>query len=101
MRWNKAMLSLMSAQSAQKGSHNAMKLKTRIQDMATLNAATFILLTTISPEDKGRTAKNEGTERVMDQNSGLINALPTAKARTKGTARILSNVSPVNAGSRR
>ncbi len=67
--------------------------------MLTLRAATFILLTTISPEVRGRTAKNDGTERFMNQKSGLMKPLPIANAKTIGMASILGNVSTVKPAS--
>src|SRR5436189_5559579 len=62
---------------AQNRSQAAMKPTTSTQVIVTLSAATFNLPTTNSSADRGFTAVNAGNESFVDQNSHLINPLPT------------------------
>src|SRR3954471_19938765 len=84
---------------AQPGSQREIKAMTRNQVMATLTAATFILVTTISPVASGRTARNALRERPWDQKSGLENDMPTAAARINGIATTSARVDRVAFGS--
>src|SRR6185295_15547780 len=79
---------LNGARSAQSGSQTERKVSTSNHDAAALRAATFILITTISPVAKGRTAWNGGSERLLDQKSGLEKPLPTGAARITGMAKV-------------
>src|ERR1051326_2300089 len=77
---------------AQSGSHSETNASTSSHEISVLTAATFILITTISIVDSGRTAINPGTARSPDQKSGLENALPIPKARTIGVMNVAARI---------
>src|SRR5262249_47046876 len=63
-------------------------MSTRNHETAALKAATFNLIMTISPLERGRTATKEGTERSVHQKSGFENPLPKGNARRMGVLKV-------------
>src|SRR5438093_1446977 len=79
---------LNGARSAQRGSQTERNPSTSNHEIAALQAATFILMTTISPVARGRTPRNAGSDKSADQKSGLEKPLPTGAARITGRAKV-------------
>src|SRR5262245_52681531 len=67
----------------------------------TLNTATFILVTMISPEANGRTARKGGTDKSAVQKSGLPKPWPITDDSTSGIANAQASVSPIESPSPR
>src|ERR1043166_2604996 len=80
---------------AQSGNQTERKASTSSQETAALRAATFILITTISPVASGRTATNGESDKSRDQKSGLENPLPAAAATITGIARVQARIHKV------
>src|SRR5439155_22886722 len=84
---------------AHSGSQIERNASTSNHEIAALTAATFILITTMSPVASGRTATKAGSDKSVDQKSGFENPLPTGAARITGIARVAMRIRRVLAGS--
>src|SRR5215475_9548620 len=87
------------ARSAHNGSQMERNTSTNSHDIAALRAATFILITIISPLAKGRVATNAGTPRSFDQKSALEKPLPNGNARVIGIASVQIKIHAAHPGS--
>src|SRR5437868_4125167 len=80
------------ARSAHDGSQTERKTSTNSHDIPALKAATFILVTIISPVAKGRIATNAGSAKSLDQKSALEKPLPKGNARIIGMAKVHAKI---------
>src|SRR5688500_14620543 len=87
--------------SAQPGSQIERKTRSKDHESSVLRAATFNLMTTISPVANGRTEVKEGRAKSLDQKSGFEKPFPMGTARIRGVAMVQTKIHKVNWGSAR